>query len=91
MSEAEIARNAAALRNLAARLERMGYTGGDAHTEAEHIAVNLLADGYRPIDKPPPLRGPGASRQAREAAIEAARIAVQVVKEARKKPAEETA
>jgi hypothetical protein len=51
----QVAANAKAVRNLAARLERLGYTG-DCHTEAEHIAVNLLADGYRRIDPVPDLR-----------------------------------
>jgi hypothetical protein len=55
VNEHDIARNAAAVRNLATRLERLGYTG-DCHTEAEHIAVNLLADGYRRIEPIPDLR-----------------------------------
>ena len=46
--------NATAIRNLAAKLERWGLD--DAHKRAEHIALNLLADGYREIEKPPPLR-----------------------------------
>jgi hypothetical protein len=50
-----IAANATALRNLAARLERLGYTG-DTYAEAEHIALNLLADGYRRIETVPPVR-----------------------------------
>lgn len=64
MTEFDVARNGRALRNLAARLERMGYTG-DTYTEAEHIAMNLLADGYAPIEPVPPPRataelgGPG--------------------------------
>jgi hypothetical protein len=63
----QVAANAAAIRNLAARLERLGYTG-DCHTEAEHIAVNLLADGYRRIDPVPDLRGPSSTKAGREAA-----------------------
>jgi hypothetical protein len=55
MSVEQVAVNAKAIRNLAARLERLGYTG-DCHTEAEHIAVNLLADGYRRIEPIPDLR-----------------------------------
>jgi hypothetical protein len=51
----QVAANAKAVRNLAGRLERLGYTG-DCHTEAEHIAVNLLADGYRRIEPVPDLR-----------------------------------
>jgi hypothetical protein len=88
MTELDIARNAAALRNLAGRLERMGYIG-DTYAEAEHIAMNLLADGYRPVGKPPALRGPGASRQAIKAAKQAAADAVARARDARKKPAGE--
>jgi hypothetical protein len=67
MNEHDIARNAAAIRNLAGRLERLGYTG-DCHTEAEHIAVNLLADGYRRIEPVPDLHGPSSTKAGREAA-----------------------
>jgi hypothetical protein len=52
---AQVGTNATALRNLAARLERLGYTG-DTYAEAEHIAVNLLADGYRRVEPVPPVR-----------------------------------
>lgn len=72
MTPAEVARNARAIRNLAARLERIGYTG-DAHTEAEMIAMNLAADGWRPIDKPEPEPAPvgrGSSEQFRRALVE---------------------
>lgn len=82
MTVTQVAVNAAAVRNLAARLERLGYTG-DAHTEAEHIALNLLADGYRPVDKPVPRRGPGASRAAIDAAKAACRAAVDAARERR--------
>ena len=64
MTEFDVARNGRALRNLAARLERMGWQG-DTYAEAEHIAMNLLADGYAAIETPPPPRataelgGPG--------------------------------
>jgi hypothetical protein len=67
--------NAAAIRNLAARLDRLGFVG-DSHAEAETIALNLLADGYRRIKAPVPTRGPGASRQAIEDAKAAAAAAV---------------
>jgi hypothetical protein len=72
VSLAQVGTNSAALRNLAARLERMGYTG-DTYAEAEHIAVNLLADGYRRVEPVPPVRpdsiadpnGPGRTEFAR--------------------------
>jgi hypothetical protein len=84
---ADEARNAAAVRNLAARLERNGWPG-DAHAEAEHIALNLLADGYTTPRKPPPPTGPGASRDSIDAAIAAAALAVREARERRNKPAE---
>lgn len=64
MTPAGIARNAAAIRNLAARLERLGFTG-DSHTEAEHIAVNLLADGYKRVEPPPALVGTSSTEEGR--------------------------
>lgn len=80
MTPAQIARNDAAIRNLAGRLEQLGFPG-DSRAEAERIAVDLFADGYRPVEKPPPLTGPGASREAREEAIRAAAEAVRAAKE----------
>jgi hypothetical protein len=80
--ERQIAANATAIRNLAARLERMGYAG-DTHAEAEHIALNLLLDGYRRIEPPVPTRGTGASRESVEAALRAAADAVAASKERR--------
>lgn len=53
---AQIAVNATAVRNLAEKLTTLGYTGDDVHDIAEHIALNLLADGYRRLEKPPPPR-----------------------------------
>jgi len=82
MTAAQIATNHRALMGLAARLERLGYTG-DTYAEAEHIALNLLADGYRPVEPPVPARGPGASRAAIDAAKEAAEAAVRASKDAR--------
>lgn len=64
MTELDIARNATAVRNLAARLERLGFTG-DSYTEAEHIALNLLADGYRKVEPLPPLHGPSSTEAGR--------------------------
>lgn len=52
----QIAVNATAVRNLADRLTQLGYKGDDVHDVAEHIALNLLADGYRRLEKPPPPR-----------------------------------
>jgi hypothetical protein len=86
MTELAIARNAAAIRNLAARLERMGYVG-DCHAEAEHIALNLLADGYRRVEPPPPLRGPSSTPTARAAALDAA---AEAVADARRRRTERT-
>lgn len=82
MTEHAIAVNATAIRNLAARLERMGYHG-DSHAEAEAIALNLLADGYRPVEKPPPLRGAHSTAQARAAALAECRTAVTAARERR--------
>lgn len=69
MTTAQIATNAAAIRNLAARLERLGY-GGDCHAEAEHIALNLLADGYKRVEAPPALAGPTSTEAGRRRARE---------------------
>ena len=47
----QIVVNHQAVTNLAAKLERLGYSGDDVHEVAEHIAMNLLADGYRPVER----------------------------------------
>jgi hypothetical protein len=68
----QVSVNAQAIRNLAGHLERMGYTGSSI-AEAEHIALNLLADGYQRIEPVPPVRpdsiadpnGPGHTEFAR--------------------------
>jgi hypothetical protein len=73
--EQQVAANHRAVTNLAARLERLGY-GGDSHAEAEHIAAELHADGWRALPKPVPVRGPGASRASIDAALTACRSAV---------------
>jgi broad specificity phosphatase PhoE len=52
----DVARNAKALRNLAALIDSWGL--GDAHNRAEHIARRLTADGWRAIEPTPPLRQP---------------------------------
>jgi hypothetical protein len=74
VTPAQVATNAAAIRNLAARLERLGYTG-DCHAEAEAIARQLTDDGWQRITPPPPVRGPGADadhRRSCKAEIDAA-------------------
>lgn len=75
----QIAVNHTALMNMAGRLEALGFTG-DAYEVAERLAMNLLADGYRPVGKPVAASGPGASRESIEAAKEAARAAVDAAK-----------
>lgn len=75
MSVHQVAANATAIRNLAARLERLGFVG-DAQDEAEHIARELLADGYRRVEQPPPLRGTRSTPAARAQALTAAAEAV---------------
>lgn len=52
----QIAVNATAIRNLAHRLTQLGYSGDDVHDVAERIAMNLLADGYRRLEQPVPLK-----------------------------------
>lgn len=52
-TEHEIARNDRAVRNMAARLESWGLD--DAHKRAEFLLVNAFADGWRPVEPPPPL------------------------------------
>jgi hypothetical protein len=79
-AEHAIATNATALRNLATRLERLGYTG-DTYAEAERIAVNLALDGYRPLDPPVPTQGAGSTEAARRDALAIAEAAVRAAKE----------
>lgn len=82
MSAAQIAVNSRALMTAADKLTRAGYDG-DAYRFVEDLALNLLADGYRPVDKPVPRRGPGASRAAIDAAKAACRAAVDAARERR--------
>lgn len=78
----QIAVNSSALRNLADKLERWGLT--DTHARAEHIAVNLLADGYRRIETPPALRPTNAATAEQRAAhIEAAKAEVEAARRKR--------
>ncbi len=78
MTAAQLAVNARALMAAADRLTRAGYDG-DAYRFVEHLLVNALADGYRPLEPAPPLRGPGANpaviAQAKQAAAQAVRDA----------------
>ncbi len=64
------------------RLTRAGFDG-DAYRFVEALAVNLLADGYRPVQPPPPLRGPGADPAVIAQAKQAAAQAVAAAKAAR--------
>jgi len=52
----QIATNSTAIRNLAGRLESLGYAGDDVLEVAEKLAMNLLSDGYRPVERVPDLR-----------------------------------
>jgi hypothetical protein len=79
--EHAVAANAAAIRNLAARLENWGLS--DPHERAEHIVLNLAADGFRPLEPPPAPRGPGARRESIDAAKQAAAEAVRAARERR--------
>ena len=81
MTPTQVAANAAAIRNLAARLEAWGLS--DPERRAEHIAMNLAADGYRHLEPIPPARGPGASRTAIDEAKAAAADAVREAKDRR--------
>lgn len=82
MTADQTAINSRTLIAAAAKLERIGYDG-DAYRFVESLVLSVLADGYRKVTPPPPLRGPGAGRDAIEAAKEAARAAVQKAREAR--------
>jgi hypothetical protein len=77
MSQSQAATNAAAIRNLADRLERAGWAG-DPQAEAEAICRQLLDDGFAPIRRPEPIpaRGTGGSPQARAEALAATAAAV---------------
>jgi hypothetical protein len=70
VTPAQVARNAAAVRNLAERLTAWGLS--DPEERAEFIALNLATDGWQPIDRPTPGHvapaGPGSTDEARRAA-----------------------
>lgn len=92
MTPHQVGVNAAAIRNLAARLEKLNFPG-DAHQAAELLAMNLAADGWRPLDKPEPEPAPagrGSTEHARRQALIAVEQAVRATKEARKHPLRET-
>ena len=82
MTPTQLAVNSRALMAAADKLTRRGFDG-DAYRFVENLIVNLLADGYRPVEPPVPARGPGASRAARKAALQAAEAAVRASKDAR--------
>lgn len=58
--------NASASRWLAGIIEGWGL--GDAHERADWIIRELLAQGVRPVESPPPLRGEGADPERQKAA-----------------------
>lgn len=64
MTVEQVAINAKAIRNAAARLEAKGYDG-DATAFCESLIVAVLADGYARIDPPPALRGPTSTKEGR--------------------------
>jgi hypothetical protein len=78
MSAQQVAANASAVRNLAETLQRWGLT--DPEQRAEHLTTQLARDGWKPLEPPPPHRGPGASEQAREDAMRVVREAVREAK-----------
>lgn len=84
MTATQIGVNDRALCNAAAKVESIGYTG-DAHRFVESLVLSVLADGYRRIEAPPALQGPGASREAIDDALRAAGVAVRAAKDGRKK------
>lgn len=57
---------------ITAAVERLTATGwdGDSYRFVESLLLDALASGYRKLEPPPPLRGPGASRAAIDAARE---------------------
>jgi hypothetical protein len=65
---AAVATNAAAVANLADALHNWGLS--DPQERAEHLIRQLTADGWRPIDPPPTLRGPQSTDAGRAAARE---------------------
>ena len=79
MTVDQTAINHRALIAAAAKLEKAGYDG-DAYRFVEGLVLSVLADGYRPLDKPVPRRGPGASRAAIDAAKRAAEEAVRAAR-----------
>jgi hypothetical protein len=75
----QAATNAKAERNLAAKLAAAGWHG-DPHTAAAAIARELHADGWRELERPVPVRGPGATEAARLAAKATVEQAVRAAK-----------
>lgn len=65
-SLADVARNAAAVRAVAALLAREGAQSPDVL--AEQIADVMAREGWVPLEKPPTPRGPGSTEAGRRAA-----------------------
>ena len=92
MTPQQVGINHRALRNAADKVASIGYDG-DAHRFVEGLVLSVLADGYRPLDKPEPEPAPtgrGSTEHARRQALIAAEQAVRAAKEARKHPLRET-
>lgn len=75
MTADQLAVNSRALIAAAAKLDHAGYDG-DAYRFVEGLVVSVLADGYRPVEKPPPMQGPCSTPAARAAALAEAERAV---------------
>jgi hypothetical protein len=86
MSQIQAAANHRAIAGLADTFTRWGLS--DPEQRAEHVAVQLLADGLAPLPRPEPIppRGDGGSREARDAALKAAADAVAAAKARRQAP-----
>ncbi|MEI4273913.1 hypothetical protein TEK04_19505 [Klenkia sp. LSe6-5] len=83
MTQQQVATNHAAVRALAATMERAaGHEIPDVLTIAARAATELLAAGYRRVETIPP-RGNGGSEQARAAARQATADAIAAAKASR--------
>ena len=67
MTVEQVGINHAAIAAGALRLTATGWTG-DAHAFVESLVRNAVLDGYRPLDRPVPLRGPSSTDEGREKA-----------------------
>ena len=84
---AQLAVNTSVVIDEAARLEAAGYQG-DAQQFVEQLLLRAFTAGWRPVEPPVPTRGPGASRQAIDAAKAAAADAVRSAKDSRNQRSE---